>query len=120
MGLVLGTENSATNDTTNTTSADEGSGAKSALPLATDVVRLPCKNGGDVGVGCGGREEDTGVANTDVVGETNHGEPDESHDTVGDDPNTAHVTTRELAVCLKGVCDVLGLTTCHRAKRSQA
>lgn len=87
MGLILGAEDSATDYATNTTSTDEGSRAESALPLATDVVGLPCEDSGDVRVGCSSCEEDTGVADSDVAGETDHRETDKCHDTVGNDPN---------------------------------
>jgi hypothetical protein len=42
VGSVLGAEHGASNDSTNSTSTDERSGAKRALPLSADVVRLPC------------------------------------------------------------------------------
>jgi hypothetical protein len=101
VGLILSAEDSATNDTTNTTSPDEGSRAKSTLPLATDVVCLPCENGGDVGVSCGSREEDTGVADTDVVGETDHGKTDESHDTVGNHPDASNSVCEDVNLVLR-------------------
>ena len=101
MRLVLSTEDSATDDATDTTSTDEGSGAKSTLPLTADVVGLPCKDGGDVGVGCGGGEEDAGVADANVAGETDHGETDEGEDTVGDDPRTAKMTVKGLVCVFK-------------------
>lgn len=93
MRLVLCAEDSATNYSTNTTSTDEGSGAKSALPLATDVVCLPSKNGRDVGISCSSGKEHTGVANTDVVGEPDHRQTDERNDTIGDDPNGSNMTS---------------------------
>lgn len=87
--LVLGSEDCASYNPTNTTSADEGSGAESALPLAADVVGLPRKDCGDVGVGCCGCEEDTSITDGYAVGETNHGEADESQHAIGDDPRTS-------------------------------
>jgi hypothetical protein len=91
MRRILSTEDSSTDDTTDSTSSDKGSRAQSALPLATDVVRLPCQDAGDVGVGSSSGEENTEVADTDVVGEPDHGQTDEGKDTVGDNPNTAYV-----------------------------
>lgn len=65
MRSILSAEDSAADDSTDTTSADEGSRAESALPLAADVVGLPCKNTWDVGVGSCGSEENTEVAVND-------------------------------------------------------
>lgn len=65
--LVLVTEDRATNDTTDTSRADQGRGAKRTLPLTSDVVRLPGEDAGNVGVtGCRGNE-DAKIANSDIV-----------------------------------------------------
>lgn len=84
---ILSAEYSATDDATDTASADESGGAESTLPLAADVVRLPCQDGGDVGVGGGRGEENASVADADAAGEADHGETDEGDDTVGNDPD---------------------------------
>jgi hypothetical protein len=59
---ILSAEDGASDDTTDTSCTDEGSGAESALPLAADVVGLPGEDAGDVGVGSCGSEEYTEVS----------------------------------------------------------
>jgi hypothetical protein len=54
---ILSAEDGASDDATDTSCADEGSGAKSALPLAADVVGLPGEDAGNVGIGCCGSKE---------------------------------------------------------------
>ena len=49
-GLVLLSENSASNDATNAAEADEGCRAQGSLPLSSNVVRLPGEDGRDVRV----------------------------------------------------------------------
>jgi hypothetical protein len=62
---ILSAENSATDDSTNTTSTNESSRAESTLPLTADVVSLPCEDAGNIGVGRSSSEEDTEVAEDD-------------------------------------------------------
>lgn len=90
-GLILRSENSATNNTTNTSSADQGCGAQCSLPLATDVVSLPCQDTRDVGIAGGGGEKYTCVAHADVLGESKHGETGETEHAVEDDEGRADV-----------------------------
>lgn len=66
--LVLLTEDGGANDTTNAAEADESGTAESTLPLSTNVVRLPCEDGRDVGVASSGSEEDTEVPDTNILG----------------------------------------------------
>jgi hypothetical protein len=61
--LILVPEHRTTNNTTNTTSTDQSSGAKSSLPLATDVVCLVREYTGNIGVASDGGEEDAEIAN---------------------------------------------------------
>ena len=67
--LVLRAENSGTDNAANTDSTDQSSRAESSLPLATDVVRLPCENTRHVGVAGDGCEEDAEIADAVVLGE---------------------------------------------------
>jgi hypothetical protein len=59
---ILSAEDGASNDTTDTSCTDKGSGAESALPLATDVVRLPGKNAWNVGISSRSSEEHAEVS----------------------------------------------------------
>lgn len=66
-GFVLLTEDSTSNDSTNATSSDQGRGAECTFPLPTDVVCLPGQNTWYVGVAGRGCEEDSEIANSDVL-----------------------------------------------------
>lgn len=66
-GFILLTEDSTSNDSANTTSSDQGRGAKCSFPLATDVVCLPGQNTWYVRVAGSGCEEDSEIANSDVL-----------------------------------------------------
>jgi hypothetical protein len=57
--LVLGAEDSATDDAANAAKANKCRRAEGAFPLPADVVGLPREDTGDVGVAGGGGEEDT-------------------------------------------------------------
>lgn len=65
--LVLLAEHRATDDSTDAAESDEGGGAQSALPLATDVVGLPSQDAGHVSVAGGRGKEDAKVADADVL-----------------------------------------------------
>jgi hypothetical protein len=65
----LRTENSAADNTANTSRTNQGSGAKGALPLSSNVVCLPCQDARYIGVASSGGNEDAKVANANVIDE---------------------------------------------------
>ena len=62
-------EHSATNNAADATSADQSGGAQSALPLATDVVRLVGEHAGDVGIASDSGDKGAEIADAVVLRE---------------------------------------------------
>jgi hypothetical protein len=73
--LVLVSEDSAANDSTDATGADERSGAESTLPLTADVVRLVRENAGNIGVTSDCGKEDAEIADAVILCEAKEWEP---------------------------------------------
>jgi hypothetical protein len=67
--LVLVSEHSATNNAADAASADQSGRAQSALPLATDVVRLVGEHTGDVGIASDSGDKGAEIADTIVLRE---------------------------------------------------
>lgn len=72
--FVLVTKNRAANDATNAAGAHEGCRAEGTLPLPADVVRLPGKYTGDVGVTGDSGKENTKIADSVVACEAEKGQ----------------------------------------------
>lgn len=83
-------EDEGTNDTTDTTEADQDGRAESTLPLTTDVVGLVGKSGWDVAVGTGAGEEDTDVFSSVRWTPSHKAKTEDLKETVGDNDDTAH------------------------------
>lgn len=73
--LVLVSEDSAANDSTDAASADKRSGAEGTLPLTTDVVRLVCENAGNIGVTSDCGQEDAEIADAVILCKAKEWEP---------------------------------------------
>lgn len=66
-GFVLFTEHRGADDSANTSSTHKSRRAQSTLPLASNVVGLPGEYTRDIRIAGRGGEEDTEVANTDIL-----------------------------------------------------
>lgn len=65
--LVLLSEHRTTNDTTDTAEADKGGRAECSLPLASDVVGLPCQDAWNVSIAGCDSDKDAEVADANVL-----------------------------------------------------
>ena len=67
LGYLGSQEDVAADNTAKASNADEDGEADTALGLSTDVLRDEGNDGGEAGVGSGGREEDGAVADACIV-----------------------------------------------------
>lgn len=86
-------ENQTPSDTSDAPESHQRSATKSALPLATDVVRLPSHALRNVGVGTCTGEEDSGILGSYVSGPAHHGQADDRQDGVPNDHRSTDVVS---------------------------
>ena len=67
-------EDRAANDAADAAKADQSGRTKSSLPLPSDVVGLPGKNAGNIGVASSDCKEYAKVSNANVVGVAKKGD----------------------------------------------
>lgn len=88
---ILGSEHSASNNSSKTSKAYKCGGAESALPLTADVVSLVGHADGDIGIRSCRGEEDTEIADLGGMVEADEGEADDGEHSVEDECWAAHL-----------------------------